>query len=552
MSDLHFHVNEVPSPPSIMLFGLQQMMICLSSLLVIPYVVSDMLCAGDQALQIRVQLISATFVTSGIATILQTTFGMRLSILHGPSFAFLPALHTFQATFPCNADTNTNNWEEKMQMISGSCLIAVLIMPILGFTGLVGKISKYIGPVTIVPIMSLLTIGTVPDIEEKMSLHWISIVEFLTLILFVVILERYEVPLPVFSLSEKRFKFTRQKIFSQFPYLLGISIVWFICFIMTITNAEPRGGEARTDQNASITVFDQTPWVQMPMPLFFGPPKFNLALVCGFMASCFAAMIESIGDYNLCAKISKQSRPPQSNTNRAFVVEGVGCILAALWGVGTGVTTYAENIAIMSVTKVTSRITMQMAGVLLILAGVISKFAAFLSMIPEPIIGGLLAMGVCLINGVSLSNLQTVDMKISRNLTIIGISIIMGLTVATHFEKTPLNTGNQIVDDVFGTLLTIRMLIGGVIAFTLDNITGGATRRQRGFVSEMDDEEQDPEKGESDIETNGYVLPSKLNQFFLRYSWLTYLPVIPSEREIREIEEKRNKFKIIEEKIEKA
>ncbi|PIC35884.1 hypothetical protein B9Z55_015094 [Caenorhabditis nigoni] len=545
-------------------------MICLSSLLVIPYVVSDMLCAGDQALQIRVQLISATFVTSGIATILQTTFGMRLSILHGPSFAFLPALHTFQATFPCNADTNTNNWEEKMQMISGSCLIAVLIMPILGFTGLVGKISKYIGPVTIVPIMSLLTIGTVPDIEEKMALHWISIVEFLVLILFVVILERYEVPLPVFSLSEKKFKFTRQKIFSQFPYLLGISIVWFICFIMTITNAEPRGGEARTDQNASITVFDQTPWVQMPMPLFFGPPKFNLALVCGFMASCFAAMIESIGDYNLCAKISKQSRPPPSNTNRAFVVEGVGCILAALWGVGTGVTTYAENIAIMSVTKVTSRITMQMAGVLLILAGVISKFAAFLSMIPEPIIGGLLAMGVCLINGVSLSNLQvrlspkksipeqrsrflqTVDMKISRNLTIIGISIIMGLTVATHFEKTPLNTGNQIVDDVFGTLLTIRMLIGGVIAFTLDNITGGATRRQRGFVSEMDDEEQDPEKGESDIETNGYVLPSKLNQFFLRYSWLTYLPVIPSEREIREIEEKRNKFKIIEEKIEKA
>lgn len=60
--------------------------------------------------------------------------------------------------------------------ISGSCLIAVLIMPILGFTGLVGKISKYIGPVTIVPIMSLLTIGTVPDIESKMALHWISIV----------------------------------------------------------------------------------------------------------------------------------------------------------------------------------------------------------------------------------------------------------------------------------------------------------------------------------------------------------------------------------------
>ncbi|KAF1758537.1 hypothetical protein GCK72_014996 [Caenorhabditis remanei] len=62
---------------------------------------------------------------------------------------------------------------------------------------------------------------------------------------------------------------------------------------------------------------------------------------------------------------------------------------------------------------VTSRITMQIAGVLLILAGIVSKFAAFLSMILEPIIGGLLAMGMCLINGVSLSNLAPVDMKIS-------------------------------------------------------------------------------------------------------------------------------------------
>ncbi|EGT36397.1 hypothetical protein CAEBREN_12868 [Caenorhabditis brenneri] len=535
MNDLHFHVNEIPSPLSILLFGLQQMMICLSALLVVPYIMSDMLCAGEKALEIRVQLISATFVTSGIATILQTTFGMRLSILHGPSFAFIPALHTFQAAFPCNADTSTSNWEEKMQMISGSCLVAVLIMPILGFTGLIGVISKYIGPVTIVPIMSLLTIGTVPDIEEKMGMHWISIVEFLILVAFVVFLGQTAVPIPMFSFEEKKIKFTRQKIFSQFPYLLGIIIAWIICLILTVTNAEPYGGAARTDNNASLAVFKETPWIHVPLPLFFGAPKFNAALICGFMASCFAAMIESIGDYNLCAKISKQSRPPPSNTNRAFVVEGVGCILAALWGVGTGITCYAENIAIMSVTKVTSRITMQMAGVLLILAGVISKFAAFLSMIPEPIIGGLLAMGVCLINGVSLSNLQTVDMKISRNLTIIGIAIIMAITTASHFEKTPLNTGNKTIDDVFGTLLTIRMLIGGLIAFTLDNIAPGATRKQRGFLDNDDEEKAEV----TSVEFNGYALPSFINKFLLKYSWLTYLPVVPSRREIEDIEVER-------------
>ena len=94
------------------------------------------------------------------------------------------------------------------------------------------------------------------------------------------------------------------------------------------------------------------------------------------------------------------------------------------------------------------------------------------------------------------------------------------------------------------------MLIGGVIAFVLDNINGRATRRQRGFISEMDEEQSDMEEPPS-VESNGYALPSCVNQFFLKYSWLTYLPVIPSEREIREIGEKRNKHEIIE-KIEKA
>ncbi|CAB3409965.1 unnamed protein product [Caenorhabditis bovis] len=532
-SSLYFHVNDIPDIFSILLFGFQQMMICLSALLVVPYYVSTMVCAGDQAIELRVQLISATFFTSGIATILQTTFGMRLSILHGPSFAFLPALHTFQNNFPCNADTDPEMWKVKMQLISGSCIVAVLLMPLLGLTGLIGAFSRYIGPITIVPIMLLLTIGTVPDIEEKMGLHWISILEFLILILFVVILEEWEVPIPAFSFKRRRFYIARQKILSQFPYLIGISIAWFICFIMTVANWTPVNSPARTDHNDSLHVLETTPWFQIPMPGRYGAPKFNLALVFGFLASCVAAMIESIGDYNLCAKISCQDRPPPSNINRAFVVEGIGCILAALMGVGTGITTYAENIAIMSVTKVASRVTMQVAGLLLITTAVISKFAAFLAMIPEAIIGGVLAIGVCMINGVTLSNLQSVDLRISRNLTIMGVAVIMGCTVPMHFEKHPLRTGITIVDDVFGTLLTIRMLIGGVIAFVLDNVTPGATREQRGFPTEECSDL-------TPIHHNGYVFSSSVNRFFLKYNWLTHLPVVPSKSEISITEDQRS------------
>lgn len=43
-------------------------------------------------------------------------------------------------------------------------------------TGAVGVFSKFVGPITIVPLLILLTMSTVPTLDEKLSLHWISIV----------------------------------------------------------------------------------------------------------------------------------------------------------------------------------------------------------------------------------------------------------------------------------------------------------------------------------------------------------------------------------------
>ena len=59
--------------------------------------------------------------------------------------------------------------------IQGSLLFGVLPMVFLGATGLVGMFAKFVGPVTIAPLITLLTLGTVPTLEQKMAVHWISI-----------------------------------------------------------------------------------------------------------------------------------------------------------------------------------------------------------------------------------------------------------------------------------------------------------------------------------------------------------------------------------------
>jgi nucleobase transporter 1/2 len=38
--------------------------------------------------------------------------------------------------------------------------------------------------------------------------------------------------------------------------------------------------------------------------------------------------------------------------NRGIAIEGLGCILAGLWGSGNGTTSYSENIGAIGITKV--------------------------------------------------------------------------------------------------------------------------------------------------------------------------------------------------------
>lgn len=70
------------------------------------------------------------------------------------------------------------------------------------------------------------------------------------------------------------------------------------------------------------------------------------------MAGILASTMESIGDYYACARLSGAPPPPTHAINRGIAMEGIGCILAALWGTGNGTTSYSQNIAALGITKV--------------------------------------------------------------------------------------------------------------------------------------------------------------------------------------------------------
>lgn len=88
------------------------------------------------------------------------------------------------------------------------------------------------------------------------------------------------------------------------------------------------------------------------MPTIYGPTVIVL------LSSVIVGIVESYGNYIACAKFTENAPPPPHAINRATAVEGIGCIIAGLWGSGNGTTSYSDNIAIIGITRVSISISL--------------------------------------------------------------------------------------------------------------------------------------------------------------------------------------------------
>lgn len=93
---------------------------------------------------------------------------------------------------------------------------------------------------------------------------------------------------------------------------------------------------------------------------------------------------ENLGHIKAVAGMTGQNLDPYMG--RAFVGDGLATMLSGSVG-GTGVTTYAENIGVMAVTKIYSTLVFVAAALVAILLGFSPKFGALIHTIPGPVLG---------------------------------------------------------------------------------------------------------------------------------------------------------------------
>jgi solute carrier family 23 (nucleobase transporter), member 1 len=454
-SQLIYSIEDVPPLAESITLGFQHYLIMFGSTVAIPLILKEALGITDSA--DLAMLIGTMFFVSGITTLLQTTFGNRLPIVQGGTFSFLAPTFAICGM----AELAQAGWEVRMQHVQGAIIAGALVEIVLGYTGLVGKLLRFIGPIVIAPTIALIGLALFNIGAPKAGEDWW--IGGLTIVLTI-----------LFS----QYLRNTHRIFGMFPIMLAILVAWGTAAVLTAAGVFTAGDPSFVNTDA----LKAAPWVQIPYPFQWGWPVFGAAAIVGMLAGYLASMVESIGDYYAAARLSGAPIPDARTINRGIGMEGVGCVVAGIFGTGNGTTSYSENIGALGLTRVGSRRVVQTGAVMMILLALVGKFGALFTTLPGPVVGGMYCVMFGMIAAVGLSNLQFIDLNSARNLFIVGFAFFMGLSVPAYFAKSPLAFEPQWVANIINTLGSTGMAVGAIVAAVLDNTVPGSDE-ERGLTA---------------------------------------------------------------------
>lgn len=171
-----------------------------------------------------------------------------------------------------------------------------------------------------------------------------------------------------------------------------------------------------------FTLIHQAAWFGMP---HMTSPTFNAQAMMLIAPVAVILVAENLGHLKAVAGMTGRNMDPYMG--RAFVGDGLATMLSGSVG-GSGVTTYAENIGVMAVTKVYSTLVFVAAAVMAILLGFSPKFGALIHTIPAPVIGGasIVVFGLIAVAGARIWVQNHVDLSQNGNLIMVAVTLVLG------------------------------------------------------------------------------------------------------------------------------
>lgn len=377
------------------LLGLQHVLAM--DVYVVPFIVASalMLPVADTAM-----LIQATFVAAGLATIVQSQFGIRLPVVQGPSYVPIGAV--LAVAFASGGGT------AGLSAVFGALMPGAVLLVFAGTpTGLVHRaIGRLVPPLVGGTIILVVGIGLMPV-----------------------------------ALRENIFATHGAGTIGGNILLAGVSAALLVVCMMTGLSLGKRGTWLRTsaviiamaggclvavalgrlDGQALTTA----PWLIRPRVAFvdFGV-SFSLPASLTMILVYLVVLAETTGTWFAVGAVIDEP-VTDDRLDRGASGEGLGCLLSALLG-STPVTGYSSNAGIIAITGIASRTAFAAAGAVLILLGLVGKLSAAIASIPSPIIGGIFGVLCAIIAMNGFRVIRSAPLT-ERNMLVAGLPILLAL-----------------------------------------------------------------------------------------------------------------------------
>lgn len=214
-------------------------------------------------------------------------------------------------------------------------------------------------------------------------------------------------------------------------------------------------------------------WVAVPMPFELGVEFHPSAILIAAFAYVVTSM-ETIGDVEGTAgTVGRRATPDEMQGG--LLADGFMSMFAGLFSAFPN-TSFSQNVGLIGFTGVASRFVVGICGVFLVFLGLVPKVAAVVAAMPNPVLGGAAIVLFGMIFSIGLRLVSNNVELTRRNLTIIAVSIVLGVGVEVRPDALA-----QLPDNL-QVLVGSGLLTGGVAALVLNAILpgDGEHNRERG------------------------------------------------------------------------
>ena len=190
-------------------------------------------------------------------------------------------------------------------------------------------------------------------------------------------------------------------------------------------------------------------------------PEFNIGAIFSVAIIFMVSAAETIGDTTAMVSGGLNRDIKSEEISGSLACDGFACSISALFGCPP-VTSFSQNVGLISMTKVVNRFTIATGAGCMILAGLFPPIGNFFASLPEAVLGGctIMMFGTIMVAGMEMIAKAGFS---QRNITIAALSLSIGIGFTAASEIDLWHIFPEIVQSVFSANVVAVVFVVSII-----------------------------------------------------------------------------------------